>query len=267
MTNAHETDRRQPGQDQPAEPIGVGQGANRADPRDWKDLFGRAVFEILIVAIGVMLALAVDEWRERSEQRELADQARAALRAEILSNREAVIARLRRTAELYAQTAAHPDQAGQYVFERRNRPLFVTDSAWAMAVETGAIRWLAPTDRARFAEIYAGQQRARDVALEEMSRWTELGGFSPAPATADIDASRNRALRVWQAWAHRVQFALCVSAGRYERALGADVTEQQLLQFCARRPPDEDPVSIYREWRKLGWVSSSPPRTLAQAGQ
>lgn len=234
--------------------------------RSWNDVAGKAVFEILIVAVGVLLALAVDQWRERAEQRKLADEARFALRAEILANREAAIARLRRTAELYAQTVAQPDQAGQFVFERRNRPLFVTDSAWTMAVETGAVRWLTPAERASFSEIYAGQQRARDVALEEMARWTELGGFPPNPGATASDANRNLTLRVWQAWVHRVQFALCVNVGRYERALGATVTEAQLLAFCAERRPDEDPASIYREWQKLGWVSATAPRTLASGG-
>ena len=233
--------------------------------RGWQDCRRQALFEIMIVAVGVMLALAVDEWRERSEQRELADDARAALRAEILSNREAIIARLRRTAELYVETAEHPEQARKFVFERRNRTLFVNDAAWTMAVETGAIRWLAPNERANFAELYTGQQRARDLVFEEMSRWTELGGFPPTPASADVESSRNRALRVWQAWAQRVQFALCGNAGRYERVLGADVPERELLEFCAGRPPDEDPASIYREWKKLGWVSTIAPQTLARA--
>lgn len=226
--------------------------------RPWQAGLGRTLFEIMIVAIGVLLALAVDEWRERSEQRELADQARAALRAEILSNREAVLSRLRRTAQLYVRTTAHPDMVGKYVFELRHRALLVNDAAWTMAVETGAIRWLAPAERRDFAEVYAGQQRARDVIFEEMIRWTDLGGFS------EEASNRDRALRVWQAWAHRAQFALCVTAGRYERTLGAELTEQDLLNFCAERPPVEDPSSLYREWKKLGWASSIAPRILAQ---
>ena len=236
-----------------------------AEPsRSWEAVLGKAVFEIAIVAVGVMLALAVDEWRERSEQKDLADEARAALRAEILSNHEAVLSRLRRTAQLYIEIAAHPDQAGKYISERRNRTLFVNNAAWTMAVETGAVRWLTPAERTNFAEIYAGQQRTRDLVSEEMNKWTELGGFPAAPATADVEASRNRALRIWQAWTQRAQFALCVNAGRYERALGADVPEAGLVEFCAGQRPEEDPASIYREWRRLHWASSIAPRTLGQ---
>ncbi len=101
----------------------TGQTGVRSDHRRWNDFLGRSVFETVIVAVGVFLALAVDEWRERSEERQLAAEARAALRSEILSNREAVLGRLRRTSQLYVLAAAHPDRVSQYVFERRNRPL------------------------------------------------------------------------------------------------------------------------------------------------
>lgn len=233
----------------------------RSDHDRWNSLLGRGLFETIIVAVGVFLALAVDQWRERSEQRQLAEEARTALRAEILANREAVVSRLRRTAQLYVLTTKHPDQVGKYVFERRHRALLLNEAAWTMAVETGAIRWLAPAERTKIAEIYAGQQRSRDVVFEEMIRWTDLGAFSSDPVAGDAD--RDRALRAWQAWATRVQFALCMTAGRYERTLGASVTEQQLLNFCAARPPEEDPASIYREWKRLGWASATAPQTLA----
>ena len=260
MNDARDSDRHLPGEGQGA----VQNGPVRDERRGWTDMPGRAVFEILIVTVGVLLALAVDEWRDRSEQSELANQARMALRAEILSNREAVVSRLRRTAQLYVMTAKHPDEVGKYVFERRHRALLLNDAAWSMAVETGAIRWLTPAERTKFAEIYAGQQRSRDVVFEEMIRWTDLGEYSDVQGSSGKDRDRDRAIRVWQAWAHRTQFALCVSAGRYERTLGATVTEQQLLDFCSGRPPGEDPELIYREWKRLGWASSIAPRTLGR---
>jgi hypothetical protein len=237
----------------------------QSDLRPWDDLFRRGLFETVIVAVGVFLALAVDEWRERSEERQLADEARAALHSELLSNRESVVARLRRTSQLYVQAAAHPHQVGQFVFERRNRPLQLTDGAWAMTVETGAIRWLDATERTRIAEVYAGYERMRDVVFEEMVRWTELAAFSSAPASEELQGDRDRAIRVWQAFAQRAQMAQCVNAGRHERALGAQVGERELSNFCAGRKPEEDPASIYREWRRLGWTSSIPPRTLTEA--
>lgn len=226
------------------------------------DLLGRTAFEVAIVAVGVFLALAVGQRRERSEEHQLAAEARTALRAEIVSNREAILARMRRTAKLYGQVASHPDQVGQFVVERRNGPLLLNDGAWTMTVQTGAMRWLEPDERASFAEIYAGQQRMRDVVSEEMARWTELAAFPSRPASVEGRDSRDRAIRVWQAFAQRAQLALCVNAGRHERALGARVPDEQLGEFCTARPPDEDPGSIYRDWKRFGWVSAHPPRLL-----
>jgi hypothetical protein len=229
----------------------------------WRALAGRGLFETVIVAVGVFLALFVDERRERSEQRQLASEARAALRTELLSNREAVLGRMRRTSQLYVQAALHPDEVPHYVFERRNTPLQLTDSAWTMTVQTGAIRWLEPEERTRIAEVYAGYQRMGDVIFEEMVRWTELGGFSDTPTPSEI-RDRDKAIRVWRAFAQRAQLAHCVNAGRHERALGARVRQQELMAFCVQRRPDEDPASIYSEWRKRGWLSTIPPRIFTQ---
>ncbi len=233
--------------------------------RPWNALLGRGLFETVIVAVGVFLALFVDEWRERSEEWQLAQEARAALHGELLANREALLSRIRRTSQLYVQTAAHPDQVAHYVSERRNRPLQLTDAAWTMTVETGAIRWLEPGERTNLADIYAAHERMRDIVLEEMVRWTELAAFPSTPTSAEVVESRDRALRVWRAFAQRTQLAECISAGRYERALGAQVTIQQISDFCAKRSPAEDPASIYREWKRRGWASASPPQILSEA--
>jgi hypothetical protein len=226
----------------------------------WNELFGRGLFETVIVAVGVFLALAVDEWRERAEQRQLGEEARAALHGELLANRDAVLRRLRRTAELYVQVPAHPDEISRFIYERRNFPIQLNDGAWMMTVETGAIRWLEPNERSAIADVYAGYGRMRDVVNEELIRWVELAAFPPKPASARMREERDRAIRIWQAWAVRSQMAQCVNAGRHERALGAHMSSLQISDFCARQSPAEDPVSIYREWKKRGWVSATPPR-------
>jgi hypothetical protein len=230
----------------------------------WNGLIGRGLFETVIVAVGVFLALAVDEWRERSEERQLAADARAALKIELLGNREALLTRIRRTSQLYVQTAAHPERVAQYIYDRRNRPLQLTDSAWTMTVETGAIRWLEPGEQAAVADVYAAYGRMRDIVLEELVRWTELAAFPATPTSAEDAEERDRAIRVWRAYALRTQMAECVSAGRHERALGARATVQQYMDFCAKRSPAEDPASIYREWKKLGWLSATPPQILSE---
>lgn len=239
-----------------------GSAALPGKARHWDEILGKALFEILIVAIGVLLALAVDEWREKSEQRQLADEARSMLRSEILANREAVISRLRRIAQLYRLTETAPSQVGDFVFERRNMALLLNDSAWVMAVETGALRWLEPSERASVAEIYAGHQRMRDVVSEELSKWVELAAFPTGPLPPDQERQRSGAIRIWKAYAQRAQMAQCASLGRYERALGAKVSDRDLVEACRTTPPTQDPSDFYRIWRKRGWVSSYLPAIL-----
>jgi hypothetical protein len=238
---------------------------SRSDYRRWNGILGRGLFETIIVAVGVFLALFVDEWRDRSEQRQLAQQARTALHAELLANREAVLRRLRRTSELYVQIPAHPDQIAQFIYERRNFPLQLSDGAWTMTVETGAIRWLDPPERTAIADVYAGYGRMRDVVSEELVRWIELAAFPSNPTSDRMQEDRDRAIRVWRAWAVRSQMAQCVNAGRHERALGAHVEMQQISEFCAKQSPAEDPAVIYVDWKKRGWLSPTLPQILSEA--
>ena len=235
--------------------------AGEPPTRRWGDFAGRSLFEIMIVAIGVVLALAVDQWREDSEQREIADDARQSLRAEIITNRDAVFARMRRIARLYADTTTQPERVSQYVFDRRNMALLIDDSAWTMVIETGALRWLSVKERTKFADIYAGQQRMRDVVQQEMTVWAELAAFQP-PLGADQSAERDRAILVWKAFAQRAQLAHCASAARYEQALGGKFPASRLVEFCRDREPTEDPSDLYRLWQQRGWAGDQPPRIV-----
>lgn len=231
--------------------------------RRWNELLSRGIFETVIVAVGVFLALMVDEWREDAERKNLSEEARKALRAEMLANREAIIARLATTATAYADAAARPGQAWQLVLKRRNRPLLVNDSAWLMTIETGAIRWLEPSERTAYAHVYGGHDRMRDVISAELIRWTELAAFGPESQSSEDRRDRERALRLWQAFALRSQFALCMNLGRHEQALGSKMTYQQLAQFCVARPPTDDGSVIYREWQRRGWASPIIPQALS----
>lgn len=233
---------------------------NRA--KRWNDLLGRGLFETAIVALGVFLALAVDEWREQSQQRELAGEARSALHAELLSNRDSLIERFRTTAAILAASAQHPSRVGQFVFERRNRPLLVNDAAWTMTVETGAIRWLRPEERAIFARVYAGHERMREVVANELVRWTELGGFAQE-SSLEESRERDRAVRIWQAYAQRTQFAICMNLGRHEQALGALIPDPDLTQYCVSFPATRPPSGLYSDWMKRNWVSPTPPMAFS----
>lgn len=237
----------------------------RPDWQRWQQTFGHGVFEVVIVGIGVFLGLAVNDWQGKVQRQHLASEARSALRAEIVANRDLVFTRLRITARLYALVSAHPDQAGRYVFERRNQPLLLSDTAWRLALDSGAARWLAPKERASITGVYAEQDHIDDLAKEEMSRWTELAAFAGLPTSREGVEARERAVRVWLAYAQRVQLGECIQVGRYERALGSTAELARFFDFCVRRRPDEDPSLFYPDWLKKGWISAESPRPIAGA--
>lgn len=233
--------------------------------RRWSDLLGKGIFETVIVAIGVLLALMVDQWREDADRKRLADEARTALRAEVLANREALIERFRTTAAILSAASENPERVGQFVFERRNRPLLVADSAWTMTLQTGAIRWLEPEERAMFARVYAGHERMREVVANELVRWTELAGFEEQQSSPEDTRQRRRAIRIWQAYAQRTQFALCMNMGRHEQALGASIPNAKLSDYCVRVPATRPPEAVYGDWAERGWVSANPPTSQPTA--
>lgn len=256
----------------PSKPVtGDGESAAPAAPGDdeirrlrWKSLLGKGLFETAIVTVGVFLALMVDEWRQEAEREQLADEARTALREELLTNREGVVQRMIVTSTVLAATQQDPTDVARLVGERRNRPLLTYDAAWTMTIETGAIRWLEPAERTRLANVYGSLDRLREVIANELVRWTELAAFPPGPESAETAESRGRTLRVWQAFAQRSHFALCMNLGRHEQALGASIPFDQLSRFCVARPATEHPRDIYREWRRRGWLSSTVPQSIAR---
>lgn len=232
----------------------------RPDWRRWQQTLRHGTFEAVIVAIGVFLGLAVNDWQGNVQRRQLASEARSALHSEIVANRNLVFARLRLTAKLYALVSAHPEQVGRYVFERRNQPLLLSNTAWLIALDSGAARWLTPKERTSITGVYAEQDHIGELAKEEISRWTELAAFAgPIRNAGDADAEQ-RAVRVWLAYAQRVQLGECIQAGRYERVLGSTADLASFFNFCVGRRPDEDPGILYREWEKRGWISPESPR-------
>jgi len=234
--------------------------ALRPDWQHWQQTLRHGVFEVVIVAIGVVLGLAVNDWQGNVQRRQLASEARSALHSEIVANRNLVFARLRITAKLYALVSAHPDQVGKYVFERRNQPLLLSNSAWLLALDSGAARWLTTEERTSITGIYAEQDHIGELATEEMAKWTELAAYVGPAGNPDDAAAEKRAVRVWLAYAQRVQLGECIQAGRYERALGSTAALANFFNFCVTRRPEEDPGILYREWRMRGWISPKSPR-------
>ncbi len=102
----------------------------------------KAVFEIAIVAVGVLLALIVDEARQSSADRELAEEARSALEAEVQENRVRLATKLTLLHQAYLTLQQDPGAGPRLVAQGANFQIVMTDAAWTMAMQTGAIRLL-----------------------------------------------------------------------------------------------------------------------------
>lgn len=130
-----------------------------------------ALFEAIFVVLGVVLALAANEWRQAVADRRQAESALESIVEEIESNRVAVAGSLEyheERLELLRQVreGGEPLHAGR--FPRgfvMAAPTYQT--AWASAAETGALRHMPYEAVLRVSRVYARQAR-----YEEQTRRT-----------------------------------------------------------------------------------------------
>jgi hypothetical protein len=205
--------------------------------------------EILIVAVGVFIALLVDEVRQSSAHRSLAAETRAALRDEAAHNRSRVARKLYLLRAAARALEQEPDRAAQLVEARRNDMSRPQDAAWSVAKQTDAIRLLDPDERRRITEAYAAEAVYVELVNDEMNAWTQLAGTAGAGATAEEVRQRDHAIRIWRAYGGRVALAACIAAVRIERQLNAAVPENAGAQVCPAYPVDGDPGVIFRALR------------------
>jgi hypothetical protein len=136
--------------------------------------WGMLALEGFFTVVAILLALAADDWRERREERELADGAIAAFVAELTANRERIDRAYAyhdslRTAMIAAlsDTSGRTYRSPNEIFPqwRGVSPAFVTHAAWETAVATGALRHLSPEALRALSLTYELQAR-----LDAMNR-------------------------------------------------------------------------------------------------
>ena len=196
----------------------------------------KALFEIAIVAVGVRLALLADQARQASADRALAEEARSALRAEVKENRVRLATKLALLHRAYLTLEADPTAGPKLVAQSSNFQIEMTDAAWTMAMQTGALRLLSQDDRQLFSYVYTSQDIYNRLLAEEMNHWTALAG-----AEAD-----DPAVKVWLAYAQRVARSVCIASLRIERSRDADLPTGRLQQICQGYRLSVPPEQLYR---------------------
>ena len=156
--------------DTPTQPATVSQTPPATEPpparRRRATSVGGMVLQVALIAIGVFLGLAGEEWREDRENRRLADETLQRFRSEILANRAAITKvmdyHLARLKELDAYFAA-PIETRHTVelnFQDLQPPAF-EHNVWEVAVATGALSYIDADLSAAIASTY-GYQRLSD---------------------------------------------------------------------------------------------------------
>ena len=205
----------------------------------------KAAFEILIVAIGVMLALLVDEAREARANRELADEARSAMRSELAENRSRFMLKLDFMRRAYFALENDPSKAAQLVADRHNQQITPSKSAWVMTTETGALRLLRPDERSRYAMAYTAQEAYYDIVSQEMAHWADLAGYDGDLSPGEV-RNRDKAIRLWKAWANRVSLGVCISTARIELAFNPGLPREKLWAACRAYRVTQPPTELYK---------------------
>ena len=144
--------------------------APRARPRArLRELVGPAVFEASFVVLGVVLAYAVNEWREAREHRRRATAATSAITAELQANRDAV-----RAASAYhlslLDTLRVPRAPGwrpsPALFSRGFvAPAQLSATAWETAAQAGVMEHIPYPVVLRLSRAYAQQARYEQQAM------------------------------------------------------------------------------------------------------
>jgi hypothetical protein len=224
--------------DEAAAPTGADARPSPVPTAPERDEFSlkKAVFEIAIVAVGVLLALAVDEARQGAADRALAEQSRAALQSEIDQNRIRLASKLALLHRAYVALEADPGAGPRLVEQRSNFQMVLADAAWRMAAETGALRLLEDQERQKLAYIYSSLGIYNDLIAEEMKQWTALAASTPDDAS----------VRLWKAYAHRMASSACITTVRIERFRNPALPSRRVQPACERYRLSLPPQQLFR---------------------
>lgn len=198
----------------------------------------KALFEIAIVAMGVLLALGVDQVRQSWSDRVLLTDTRNALRTEVDNNRIRLVTKLTKVYEAYLALEANPAAGPALVERRANYQIELAEAAWNMAQQTGALRLMDAKERQAFATSYASHDIYNRIVAEEMNHWAEMAASSEG----------DRSVTLWKAYALRVGGGACISLMRIERYSHPEVPVARLQQGCAGYTLSMSPEEIYQRF-------------------
>ena len=196
----------------------------------------KALFEIAIVAVGVLLALLVDQARQSRTDRALTEEARRTVRTELNQNRVRIATKLSLLHNAYRQFERDPAAGPTLVEQGANFQITLTDAAWTMAHQTGAMRLLDDRERQALGYVYNSHDIYNQLLAEEMAHWTMLAA-----------GPDEKAIKLWKAYARRVAVGGCISSIRIERFHNPALPAERLRLACQRYRVSMPPQQLYRQ--------------------
>jgi hypothetical protein len=129
--------------------------------------FVKIGLEVVLISAGVFLGLMGEQWRERSEHRELAEEALRRFRTEIATNRKAVAERTDYHATLKKELTTYFTSDAPRTGDKRAQtvhmtmgvgPVFFEQAAWDLALATQALAYVDADLAFRLSRVYTLQK-------------------------------------------------------------------------------------------------------------
>jgi hypothetical protein len=123
----------------------------------------RVLFESVFIVLSILLALAVNEWRDKQARASRAAEARAVLANEIRANRELllsdpILAHHKRLQTEYRRLSETGNAEAGSAFDTGMHPAPLRDAAWRSFSVSGTLADFAPPDVILLSDIYRGQE-------------------------------------------------------------------------------------------------------------
>ena len=159
----------------------------------WRRWIVRVVFESGLIVISIVVALGVNEWRDRRELQAQAHEARGAFAREINANRETLLAEksglpnhkrlLERYREVSAKAAvtAADLQPVYDEFPQGVNMLRLRDAVWRSLSGSDVLRRLEQRDLFLLAEIYRQQEEIDDYNRAMYAAWRQINSDADNP--------------------------------------------------------------------------------------
>lgn len=155
----------------------------------WRELIGPALFEATFVVLGVILALAANEWREARQHRAEGAGARSAIANELRENRRLLDSSRTYHRHLMQGIYGAPPSAPVQVtlFDRGFiMPAQVSTTAWEVASETGALAHIPYEEVLAISQVIALERRYDAMAVSTgQLLYSELYRLGPQGVTGN----------------------------------------------------------------------------------